>query len=65
MRAREVAVHAVDLHTGVTFADLPSGLTLALSTEIVGKRSLAGEGPALAEWLTGRTSTAPALGPWL
>lgn len=64
MRAREVAVHAVDLDTSVTFADLPEDFTVALSVEIVRKRSLAGEGPALAEWLTGRT-TAPTLAAWL
>lgn len=34
LRAREVCVHSVDLATGVTFADLPSGFTEALIDEI-------------------------------
>ncbi|TSD50009.1 maleylpyruvate isomerase family mycothiol-dependent enzyme [Rhodococcus sp. KBS0724] len=39
MRAREVCVHAVDLGTGVTFADLPVDFLAALGDDIVGKRS--------------------------
>ncbi len=39
MRAREVCVHAVDLGTGVTFADLPADFLVALGNDIVGKRS--------------------------
>ncbi|HVQ96706.1 MAG TPA: maleylpyruvate isomerase family mycothiol-dependent enzyme [Mycobacteriales bacterium] len=65
MRAREVAVHAVDLDAGVGFADLPAELTAALLVDVIGKRAAAGEGPALAGWLTGRTAEAPRLGPWL
>lgn len=38
MRAREVCVHAVDLGTGVTFADLPADFLVALGNDIVGKR---------------------------
>lgn len=39
MRAREVMVHAVDLRTGTTFADLPSDFLEALAEDIVAKRS--------------------------
>ena len=51
MRAREVMVHAVDLGTGVGFADLPAGLPRRpRATDIVGKRTRPGAGvrPALA-----------------
>jgi len=44
MRAREVLVHAVDLGTGVGFADLPAGFLTALCDDIVGKRSAAAGG---------------------
>lgn len=46
MRTREVMVHAVDLGTGVTFADLPADFNAALVDDIVGKRSK-GPGPAV------------------
>lgn len=52
MRAREVMVHAVDLGTGVSFADLPEGFLHDLVDDIVAKRTAAaaaGEHPAL--WL--------------
>lgn len=52
MRAREVMVHAVDLGTGLTFADLPEGFLHDLVDDIVTKRTAAaaaGEHPAL--WL--------------
>ena len=65
MRTREVAVHAVDLGTGVTFAGLPPDLVTALVVDVAGKRAAGGEGPALAAWLTGRDPEAPRLGPWL
>ncbi|MFF7901868.1 MULTISPECIES: maleylpyruvate isomerase family mycothiol-dependent enzyme [unclassified Streptomyces] len=72
MRAREVCVHAVDLGTGVTFADLPSGFLTALVDEISTKRGLTelpdGPLPEVAAWLAGRPHTladAPELGPWL
>lgn len=65
MRARELAVHAVDLGAGATFADLPGDLVTRLLTDVVTKRGNSGEGPALAAWLTGRTRQAPVLGPWL
>jgi len=76
MRAREVCVHAVDLGTGCTFADLPSGFCEALSEEIREKRgldslpaSVAGAPlPEVAAWLAGRPysiANAPELGPWL
>jgi maleylpyruvate isomerase len=65
MRAREVAVHTVDLDAGVGFADLPEAFVPALVTEVAAKRAASGEGPALAAWLTGRAGTAPELGRWL
>jgi maleylpyruvate isomerase len=65
MRAKEMAVHAVDLGAGTTFADLPDDLVTALLTDVVTKRVAGGEGAGLAAWLTGRTAGAPALGPWL
>ncbi|MFF2009992.1 maleylpyruvate isomerase family mycothiol-dependent enzyme [Streptomyces sp. NPDC058195] len=72
MRAREVCVHAVDLATGATFADLPEGFLAALVDEIRDKRALTGLPgrplPELAAWLSGRPhpiAEAPALGPWL
>ncbi|MFI7351071.1 maleylpyruvate isomerase family mycothiol-dependent enzyme [Streptomyces sp. NPDC049936] len=46
MRSREVCVHAVDLDTGVSFADLPARFLTALCEDVVGKRA-AGPGPAL------------------
>jgi maleylpyruvate isomerase len=63
MRFREVAVHCVDLGTGLTFADLPPDAVGKLVDEIVAKRLGAGEGPTLAAWLSGRPG--PDLGPWL
>jgi uncharacterized protein (TIGR03083 family) len=39
MRSREVYVHAVDLATGLSFADLPAGFLAALCGDVVGKRS--------------------------
>ena len=74
MRAREVCVHAVDLGTGVSFADLPEGFLTALIEDIKGKRGLAdteivdGPLPEVAAWLAGRPhrlTDAPELGPWL
>jgi uncharacterized protein (TIGR03083 family) len=65
MRFREVAVHGIDLGTGLTFADLPTDAVAKLVGEIVAKRLAGGEGPALAAWLTGRINTGPTLGPWL
>jgi maleylpyruvate isomerase len=65
LRAREVAVHAVDLRAGVTFADLPEGFVAELLVDVVRRRAANGDGPDLAAWLTGRTESAPTLGPWL
>lgn len=65
MRAREVAVHGVDLDAGLRFDDLPPDLIGALCVDVVRKRASGDEGAALAEWLTGRTRHAPKLGPWL
>ncbi|MGW0173301.1 maleylpyruvate isomerase family mycothiol-dependent enzyme [Rhodococcus sp. NPDC003322] len=45
LRTREVCVHAVDLGTGTTFADLPADFLAALGDDIVAKRSAA---PAVA-----------------
>jgi maleylpyruvate isomerase len=65
MRVREVYVHAVDLGGRATFEDVPRDVLAALLKEVVGKRCTAGEGPALAAWITGRSSEAPILGQWL
>lgn len=65
LRAREVAVHAVDLGAGVDFEDLPADLVAALIDDVLKRRLAGGHGPALARWLTGRTGQAPDLGPWL
>lgn len=65
MRTREVAVHAVDLATGLGFDDLPEHLNAALAADVVKKRGARGEAAVLAGWLTGRTAEAPLLGPWL
>ncbi|MCI3270724.1 MULTISPECIES: maleylpyruvate isomerase family mycothiol-dependent enzyme [Streptomyces] len=46
MRSREVCVHAVDLGTGLTFADLPTGFLAALGYDVVAKRTKE-HGPAL------------------
>jgi uncharacterized protein (TIGR03083 family) len=46
MRSREVYVHAVDLATGLSFADLPPGFLAALCDDVAGKRGTA-PGPAL------------------
>lgn len=46
MRSREVCVHAIDLGTGLTFADLPTGFLAALCADVVGKRAQE-SGPAL------------------
>ena len=58
MRAREVFVHAVDLATDLTFADLPEAFLAALVSEIKGKRELdelpTGPLADVAAWLAGR-----------
>ncbi|MFI5718650.1 maleylpyruvate isomerase family mycothiol-dependent enzyme [Nocardia sp. NPDC051750] len=72
LRAREVCVHAVDLGTGTTFADLPGDFLAALITDIRGKRGLGtvpgGPLPEVAAYLAGRPHSlaeVPGLGPWL
>ena len=76
MRAREVFVHAVDLGTGLGFADLPDDFLTALADEIRVKRGLSeddlravsGSLPDVTAWLAGRPhgiADAPELGPWL
>ena len=65
MRTREVAVHAIDLGTGIGFDALPDELNTQLCVDVIHKRAASGETAVLAAWLTGRTTTAPVLGPWL
>ena len=72
LRAREVLVHAVDLDTGITFADLPEDFLGALAADIVDKRgdvpAVDGPLPEVTAWLAGRhhhLTDAPDLGPWL
>ncbi|MFI6873454.1 maleylpyruvate isomerase family mycothiol-dependent enzyme [Streptomyces sp. NPDC050400] len=52
MRSREVCVHAVDLATDVSFADLPADFLAALCDDVTAKRAAA-PGPAV----TLRTAT--------
>ncbi|GLY75803.1 maleylpyruvate isomerase N-terminal domain-containing protein [Actinoallomurus iriomotensis] len=65
MRAREVAVHAVDLDHGVGFADLPDGFNAALAADAAARHAARGHAAGLAAWLSGRAAQAPVLGPWL
>ena len=65
LRAREVAVHAVDLSVGIGFADLPAGLLGELGAEAVAMHGAAGAAAPLAAWLTGRSERAPQLAAWL
>jgi maleylpyruvate isomerase len=63
LRARETAVHTVDLASTVTWSDLPPDLTLAIATEALQDQEQ--HAPALAAYLTGRSAAAPSLDPWL
>jgi maleylpyruvate isomerase len=65
MRVREVTVHAIDLEHGVGFADLPDELNAALAADALARHASRGSAADLAAWLTGRSATPPALGPWL
>jgi maleylpyruvate isomerase len=78
MRAREVMIHAVDLATGLTFADLPADFLHALCDDIRTSRGdvpeVSGPVPELAAYLCGRPYTgvttpngtlAQPLSPWL
>ncbi|ONM48499.1 maleylpyruvate isomerase family mycothiol-dependent enzyme [Nocardia donostiensis] len=72
LRAREVCVHAVDLGTGLTFADLAEEFLTALVTDIQAKRGLGevpdGPLPEVAAYLAGRSHSlvdVPDIGPWL
>lgn len=65
MRTREVAVHAVDLAAGPSFADLPLELLRELGTEAVAIRAAAGEAAQVAAWLTGRSDRSAPLSAWL
>lgn len=48
MRTREVAVHAIDLDAGTTFADLPQDLCEALVDDVVTRRSNLRKDPPVA-----------------
>jgi maleylpyruvate isomerase len=80
MRSREVMVHAVDLGTGLTFADLPEAFLAALRADITSRRGarnvpdVRGTEADVTAYLAGRPSRqvttpdgapAPALPPWL
>jgi maleylpyruvate isomerase len=80
MRSRELMVHAVDLATGLTFADLPEDFLAALREDITGKRgtqnvpAVRGSDPDVTAYLAGRPYSgvtapdggpAPELPPWL
>ncbi len=78
LRSREVLIHAVDLGTGVTFAELPDDFLEALCTDIRTRRgdvpAVSGPLPEVAAYLAGRpyesvltADGAPAepLPPWL
>jgi maleylpyruvate isomerase len=78
MRSREVMIHAVDLGTGVTFADLPTDFLEALCADIRTMRGdvpeLGGPLPEVAAYLAGRPydgvltadgKPAEPLSPWL
>lgn len=78
MRSREVLIHAVDLGTGVTFADLPPDFLEALCEDIRTQRGdlpeVRGPLPELAAYLSGRPyadvvspdgTPAVSLPPWL
>lgn len=65
MRAREVMVHAVDLDTGLSFADLPEGFLEDLIEDIRRKRTntpgdavpdVIGDLPNVAAYLAGRSN---------
>jgi maleylpyruvate isomerase len=47
LRARDVAVHAVDLGAGVQFGHLPVGFCLALVADVAALRARRGDGPSL------------------
>jgi maleylpyruvate isomerase len=71
MRTREVMIHAVDLGTGVTFADLPTEFLEELCLDIRAKRGsvpdVRGPLPEVAAYLAGRPNVlnAEPLPPWL
>lgn len=65
MRTREVAVHAVDLGSGTTFADLPDDVVTALAIDAATKHAAGPAAAQLTAWLTGRSTTPPTLRRWL
>jgi maleylpyruvate isomerase len=80
MRTREVMVHAVDLDTGIRFADLPGDFLAELRGDILGKRgsdtvpTVHGDPADVTAYLAGRPyagvttldgSPAEPLNPWL
>jgi maleylpyruvate isomerase len=48
MRAREVYIHAIDLGTGLSWAELPPAFLAVLLDDVTARRSAQGGGPALA-----------------
>ncbi|TQJ05997.1 maleylpyruvate isomerase family mycothiol-dependent enzyme [Kribbella jejuensis] len=78
LRSREVLIHAVDLNTGLTFADLPEDFLTTLCQDIQTQRAdvppVQGPLPEIAAYLAGRPYTnvttsdgtpAAPLSPWL
>lgn len=80
MRSREVMVHAIDLSTGLSFADLPGDFRAALREDIISKRGapnvpdVRGNEADVTAYLAGRPSSgvtapdgspAPELPAWL
>jgi maleylpyruvate isomerase len=72
MRTREIYIHAIDLATGTTYADLPPEFVSALIDEVTVSRSAKGGGPALliaatdtgGRWdVTGTGAPVPVTGP--
>ncbi|HEX4833425.1 MAG TPA: maleylpyruvate isomerase family mycothiol-dependent enzyme [Trebonia sp.] len=57
MRAREVCIHAIDLGTGVAFADLPPEFLAALTGDVTARRSSAGNCPAVTATATDTGAT--------
>lgn len=65
MRARETAIHTVDLATSYSWADLPTDLTAALAADALEYHAGTPQLPDLTAYLTGRSAQAPTLSDWL
>lgn len=65
IRAREVAIHTVDLDAGVGFDDLGQGFLDALVRDVTEFRLRKGQSATLAAWLTGRGVEGQDIGPWM